>query len=51
MFTLLGSNVTDTLGLTESNSRIAGNATDATGVLLARTLEGHQYTFQVKYQF
>lgn len=51
VFTLLGSNVTDTLGLTESNSRIAGNATDATGVLLARTLEGHQYTFQVKYQF
>ncbi|MBD8878867.1 TonB-dependent receptor [Rhodanobacter sp. 7MK24] len=51
VFTLLGSNVTDTLGLTESNSRIAGNATDASGVLLARTLEGHQYTFQVKYQF
>ncbi|BFI95116.1 MAG: TonB-dependent receptor [Rhodanobacter sp.] len=51
VFTLLGSNVTDTLGLTESNSRIAGNATDASGVLLARTLEGHQYTFQAKYQF
>ena len=51
VFTLLGSNVTDTLGLTESNSRIAGNATDATGVLLARTLEGHQYTLQAKYQF
>ena len=51
VFTLLGSNVTDTLGLTESNSRIAGNATDATGVLLARALEGHQYTFQAKYQF
>lgn len=51
VFTLLGSNVTNTLGLTESNSRIAGNATDASGVLLARTLEGHQYTFQAKYQF
>lgn len=51
MFTLLGSNVTDTLGLTESNSRIAGNATDAAGVLLARVMEGHQYSFQVKYQW
>lgn len=50
-FTLMGSNVTDTLGLTESNSRIAGNATDATGVLLARPMEGHMYTFQVKYKF
>ncbi|MBD8897938.1 TonB-dependent receptor [Rhodanobacter sp. DHG33] len=51
VFTLLGSNVTDELGLTESNSRIAGNATGASGVLLARTLEGHEYNFQVKYQF
>jgi hypothetical protein len=51
LFTLVGSNVTNTLGLTESNSRIAGNATDATGVLLARTLEGHEYNLQVKYQF
>ncbi|MBA2077654.1 TonB-dependent receptor [Rhodanobacter sp. PCA2] len=51
VFTLLGSNVTDTLGLTESNSRIAGNATGSSGVLLARALEGHQYSFQVKYQF
>ncbi len=51
VFTLLGSNVTDTLGLTESNSRIAGSGAGANGVILARPLEGHQYTFQAKYQF
>ena len=51
LFTLVGSNVTDTLGLTESNSRIAGSAAGASGVILARPLEGHEYNLQVKYQF
>lgn len=51
VFTLLGSNITDTLGLTESNSRIAGSGVGTNGVILARPLEGHQYTFQAKYKF
>ena len=51
VFTLVGSNVTNSLGLTESNSRIAGSAAGSTGVILARPLEGHEYNFQVKYQF
>jgi len=51
LFTLVGSNVTDALGLTESNSRIAGSAAGASGVILARPLEGHEYNLQVKYQF
>ena len=43
--------MTDALGLTESNSRIAGSAAGASGVILARPLEGHEYNLQVKYQF
>ncbi|TAM33790.1 MAG: TonB-dependent receptor [Rhodanobacter sp.] len=51
IFTLLGSNVTDALGLTESNSRIAGSAAGASGVILARPLAGHEYNLQAKYRF
>jgi len=50
-FTLVGSNVTNALGLTESNSRIAGSAAGATGVILARPLEGREYSLQAKYRF
>jgi outer membrane receptor protein involved in Fe transport len=46
---LRGTNVTDELGLTESNSRIFGTATDTGGVLLARPIEGSEINFQVKY--
>jgi hypothetical protein len=46
---LRGTNVSDELGLTESNSRIFGVAADAGGVLLARPLEGRQISFQAKY--
>ena len=48
-FTLRGTNVTDELGLTESNSRIFGVAAGAGGVLLARPLEGSEINFQAKY--
>jgi outer membrane receptor protein involved in Fe transport len=46
-----GTNVTDELGLTESNSRIFGVAAGAGGVILARPLEGREVNFQVKYNF
>ncbi len=49
-FNLRGTNVTDELGLTESNSRIFGSAVSgAENVLLARPLEGREINFQVKY--
>jgi outer membrane receptor protein involved in Fe transport len=48
-FSLRGTNVTDELGLTESNSRIFGTATDTGGVLLARPIEGSEINFQAKY--
>ncbi len=49
-FNLRGTNVTDELGLTESNSRIFGSAVSgADNVLLARPLEGREINFQVKY--
>jgi hypothetical protein len=51
LFSLRGSNVTDELGLTESNSRIFGVAAGAGGVLLARPLEGSEINFQAKYQW
>jgi hypothetical protein len=48
-FTLRGTNVTDELGITESNSRIFGTAAGGGGVLLARPLEGKEINFQAKY--
>ncbi len=46
---LRGTNVTDELGLTESNSRIFGTAAGTGGVLLARPIEGSEINFRVKY--
>jgi len=48
---LQGTNITNELGLTESNSRIFGSAAGAGGVILARPLEGREVNFQVKYIF
>ena len=48
-FTLRGTNVTNELGLTESNSRIFGTAAGTGGVLLARPIEGSEINFQAKY--
>jgi len=50
-FRLQGTNVTNELGLTESNSRIFGAAAGAGGVILARPLEGREINGQVKYYF
>jgi hypothetical protein len=44
-----GTNMTDELGLTESNSRIFGSALTADGIILARPLEGREVNAQVKY--
>jgi outer membrane receptor for Fe3+-dicitrate len=44
-----GTNLTDELGLTESNSRVFGSAVGAGGVILARPLEGHEVNVQVRY--
>src|SRR5262249_4864146 len=46
-----GTNVTNELGLTESNSRIFGPAAGAGGVILARPLEGREVNVQAKYLF
>jgi outer membrane receptor protein involved in Fe transport len=51
LFALYGTNVTDELGLTESNSRIFGTAAGTNGVLLARPLEGSEINFQAKYRW
>ncbi|GAB2496114.1 TonB-dependent receptor [Pseudoxanthomonas sangjuensis] len=49
-FNLRGTNMTDELGLTESNSRIFGTAVSgAENVLLARPLEGREVNLQAKY--
>lgn len=46
-----GTNVTNELGLTESNSRIFGPASGAGGVILARPMEGREVNVQVRYKF
>lgn len=51
LFTLRGTNITDELAITESNSRIFGVAAGTGGVLLARPLEGSEINFQAKYQW
>jgi outer membrane receptor protein involved in Fe transport len=48
---LQGTNMTNELGLTESNSRIFGAANGTDGVILARPLEGREVNVQVKYLF
>ena len=48
---LQGTNLTNALGLTESNSRIFGSAAGSGGVILARPLQGREVNFQVKYRF
>ena len=50
-FTLRGTNISDEIGITESNSRIFGAAAGGSGVLLARPIEGSEINFQAKYQW
>lgn len=48
---LLGTNLTNELGLTEGNSRVFGVNTGIGGVIMARPLFGREVNFQVKYRF
>ncbi len=50
-FRVQGTNLSNEIGLTEGNARVAGNPTGPGGVLLARSIEGREINFEVKYQF
>jgi len=47
---LQGTNMTNQIGITEGNSRLFGFASSG-GVILARSIEGREVNFQVKYKF
>jgi outer membrane receptor protein involved in Fe transport len=49
-FRLLGSNITNQIGLTEGNARIGGNAVQ-NGVGFGRSILGREYSLQAKYAF
>jgi hypothetical protein len=49
--TFTGTNVTNRIGVTEGNSRIFAGAQDAGGVVLARSIPGHQYMLDINYKF
>ncbi|NII11900.1 TonB-dependent receptor [Oleiagrimonas sp. C23AA] len=49
-YTLRGTNLTNQIGITEGNSRLFGFASGG-GVILARSIEGREVNFQVKYEF
>ena len=46
-----GTNLTNSLGLTESNSRFFGSSLGLDGTVLARPLEGREINVQAKYKF
>ena len=50
-FRLSGTNLSNEIGLTEGNARVAGVPTGPGGVLLARSIEGREVNLQVKYNF
>ncbi|MGA9333080.1 MAG: TonB-dependent receptor [Rudaea sp.] len=50
-FRLQGTNLTNEIGLTEGNARVAGNPTGPGGILLARSIQGREVNFQAKYSF
>ncbi|MFT3792861.1 MAG: TonB-dependent receptor [Rudaea sp.] len=50
-FRVQGTNLTNEIGLTEGNARVAGVPTGPEGVLLARSIEGREINIQAKYQF
>lgn len=49
-FRLLGSNITNQIGLTEGNARVGGNAVQ-NGVGFGRSIVGREFTLQAKYTF
>ncbi len=50
-FRVQGTNLSNEIGLTEGNARVAGNPTGPGGILLARSIEGREINFSVKYKF
>jgi hypothetical protein len=50
-FRVQGTNLSNEIGLTEGNARVAGNPTGPGGILLARSIEGREINFQVKFNF
>jgi outer membrane receptor protein involved in Fe transport len=50
-FRVQGTNLNNDIGLTEGNARVNGAAASPSGVLLARSIEGREVNFQVKYKF
>jgi outer membrane cobalamin receptor len=50
-FRVQGTNLSNEIGLTEGNARVAGNPTGPGGILLARSIEGREINFQIRYQF
>ncbi len=50
-FRVQGTNLTNEIGLTEGNARVAGVPTGPGGILLARSIEGREINFQVKFNF
>jgi outer membrane receptor protein involved in Fe transport len=50
-FRVQGTNLTNQIGLTEGNARVAGVAAGVGGVILARSIEGREINIQAKYSF
>ena len=50
-FRVQGTNLTNQIGLTEGNARILIGPANQNGVILARSIEGREVNFQVKYKF
>jgi outer membrane cobalamin receptor len=50
-FRVQGTNLSNEIGLTEGNARVAGNPTGPGGILLARSIEGREINIQAKYKF
>jgi hypothetical protein len=50
-FRVQGTNLSNEIGLTEGNARVAGNPAGPGGILLARSIEGREINFQVKFIF
>ena len=50
-FRVQGTNLSNEIGLTEGNARVGGVPTGPGGVLLARSIEGREINFQVRFNF
>jgi len=50
-FRVQGTNLSNEIGLTEGNARVGGVPTGPGGILLARSIEGREINFQVRFQF